>query len=327
MRIINKEKKWCVYIHIAPNNKKYIGITCRHPEDRWRDGKGYFYNQHFTNAINKYGWENFYHDILFDNINTIEEACRLEQICIALFKTNNSNFGYNKTPGGLCGEKKNSDGDNNRVLKKVYCFETGKVYNNATIAGKDLGFINKQCGHNILNACREHKSYNDYHFCFAEDLDKIKLSDIKNKRKYSEERKQEAKELFKKKKLNGDFKEIYCFELNKFFPCASIASEELNIPSNKIRSILCGIQKTTRGLHFCYSDEIDKYNKKNFFNEKYRRIYCFETKEFYESAAEAARQVLNKKDNSGIIRNCKKQQKSCCGYHFCYAENLEKEGD
>lgn len=30
-----------LYMHISPNGKKYVGITCQKPEGRWRKGEGY----------------------------------------------------------------------------------------------------------------------------------------------------------------------------------------------------------------------------------------------------------------------------------------------
>ena len=44
-----------LYMHICPNGKKYVGITIQEPNQRWRDGKGYYKNKHFYNAILKYG--------------------------------------------------------------------------------------------------------------------------------------------------------------------------------------------------------------------------------------------------------------------------------
>ena len=32
---------YIVYMHISPNNKKYIGITCQSLKNRWRNGEGY----------------------------------------------------------------------------------------------------------------------------------------------------------------------------------------------------------------------------------------------------------------------------------------------
>ena len=64
-----KEKKFCVYAHIFPNGKRYIGITSKHPNARWESGNGYRDGSPIRNAINKYGWENFEHIILEENID------------------------------------------------------------------------------------------------------------------------------------------------------------------------------------------------------------------------------------------------------------------
>ena len=64
---------YTVYKHTSPNNKVYIGITSRKPEYRWNSGKGYINNKYFTTAINKYGWNEFEHSILYENLSK-EEA-------------------------------------------------------------------------------------------------------------------------------------------------------------------------------------------------------------------------------------------------------------
>ena len=91
--------RYCVYIHTTPINKAYIGITCKKPEYRWNNGKGYSNNPHFNKAIEKYGWENIEHIIFANNLSK-EEACKIERLLIGLFKTNNSSYGYNITNGG-----------------------------------------------------------------------------------------------------------------------------------------------------------------------------------------------------------------------------------
>lgn len=96
-----QENNYCVYKHTSPSNKVYIGITGKEPEIRWCNGMGYPNNKHFTNAINKYGWENFTHEILFTNL-TKEEACQKEIELIAFYKSNQSKFGYNQSTGGEC---------------------------------------------------------------------------------------------------------------------------------------------------------------------------------------------------------------------------------
>lgn len=67
------EKTWFVYKHTSPSNKVYIGITSQKPIYRWNNGLGYNKQQYFWRAIQKYGWENFFHEILFEGLGE-EEA-------------------------------------------------------------------------------------------------------------------------------------------------------------------------------------------------------------------------------------------------------------
>lgn len=93
--------KYCVYKHTAPNGKIYIGITSQEVSRRWRKGKGYYQNEHFTRAILKYGWDNFTHEILFDDL-TKDKACEKEAELIELYNSNDDRYGYNKSDGGEC---------------------------------------------------------------------------------------------------------------------------------------------------------------------------------------------------------------------------------
>ena len=92
-------KKYCLYRHIAPNGKVYIGITCQKPTSRWQGGNGYKGNSYFSRAIKKYGWDNFIHEILYDDL-TEEDAKRLEIEYIAKYKSNIRKYGFNISSGG-----------------------------------------------------------------------------------------------------------------------------------------------------------------------------------------------------------------------------------
>lgn len=105
------DNKWCVYIHTnLENNKVYIGITSREPEKRWgKDGSEYTIKNHpaFGRAIKKYGWNNFSHDILFEDLSK-QDACQKEIELIREYKSNctrykNPSFGYNMSDGGAIG--------------------------------------------------------------------------------------------------------------------------------------------------------------------------------------------------------------------------------
>lgn len=68
-----------VYMHTAPNGKVYIGITKQKLKRRWQNGSGYNKNSHFKRAIKKYGWDNFKHELLFENLSE-EETRKLISI-------------------------------------------------------------------------------------------------------------------------------------------------------------------------------------------------------------------------------------------------------
>lgn len=108
-----EEHNYSVYIHTSPNNKRYIGIS-KHPKDRWDYGHGYKQNTYFWNAIKKYGWNNFKHEIVFVGL-TENEAKHKEIMLIKKYKSNNRQYGYNHTIGGdnLCEQRK----------QKVYQFD------------------------------------------------------------------------------------------------------------------------------------------------------------------------------------------------------------
>lgn len=96
------KENYSVYVHIAPNGKKYVGITGTKPKYRWDNGNGYKYQILFWRAIQKYGWDNFKHEILFEGL-TKQQACEKEIELISNYKLNNPDYGYNVCIGGDCG--------------------------------------------------------------------------------------------------------------------------------------------------------------------------------------------------------------------------------
>lgn len=109
--------KYKVYCHINKiNNKRYYGITMQDINRRWSNGRTYKpknenHNSRFYNAILKYGWDNFEHIILCDNLNK-KEAEDLEIKFIKEYDTTNPEKGYNIQSGG------NSKGRNTDEIRK-----------------------------------------------------------------------------------------------------------------------------------------------------------------------------------------------------------------
>lgn len=99
-------KTYTIYKHTNTiNGKSYIGLTCQKVTNRWKNGFGYSKETQpvFYKAIQKYGWENFTHEILENNILTLEQANQREQYWIAYYHTwvyDPYCNGYNTTQGG-----------------------------------------------------------------------------------------------------------------------------------------------------------------------------------------------------------------------------------
>lgn len=93
----NKDEKnyFYVYIHIFPNNKKYVGVT-ENIIKRWgKDGIPYSSNIKMYEDIIKYGWKNITHEILIKTESEVE-ARHLESRLIELLDLTNDKNGYNK---------------------------------------------------------------------------------------------------------------------------------------------------------------------------------------------------------------------------------------
>lgn len=93
---------YCVYKHTVPNGKVYIGVTCQDIVRRWKNGHGYKTQPYFHKAIEKYGWENITHEVLYDGLSK-EEAESKEIELISQYRSNDKRFGYNVYAGGDLG--------------------------------------------------------------------------------------------------------------------------------------------------------------------------------------------------------------------------------
>lgn len=110
--------KYVVYVHTNKiNGKKYVGQSSNVVQ-RWRcGGKNYFSSAKFFNAIKKYGWDNFTHEILFQDLNK-EAANNIEKQLIKEYDSINN--GYNIQEGGYTSLTKESLDKMSKSLKQGY---------------------------------------------------------------------------------------------------------------------------------------------------------------------------------------------------------------
>lgn len=92
--------KYIVYIHRnMVNQKMYVGMTSRRAKQRWKRGNGYKLQPEFYREIEEYGWDNFEHVVIAENL-TKEQAGALERELIEEFNSADSVYGYNIALGG-----------------------------------------------------------------------------------------------------------------------------------------------------------------------------------------------------------------------------------
>ncbi len=94
-----EERKYTVYKHTSPEGKSYIGLTSQPPNNRFRNGDGYKFSDALYSDIQKFGWDSFTHDLLYEGL-TREEGKKKEQEMIILYETKNPEKGYNCRKGG-----------------------------------------------------------------------------------------------------------------------------------------------------------------------------------------------------------------------------------
>lgn len=240
---------YTIYRHINKiNGKSYIGITKRAVESRWALGKGYRKKNQpaFYNAIKKYGWDNFTHEILETDIHSLEKANEREQYWIAYYHTwiyDPECNGYNITQGG--------DGTPGHTLKeeskrylKVYCIELDQVFNSLTEASKMTGaHISK-----ISECCHgKRDTANNYHWQFVNQDLKLAGENQKNSR-YEQNLIGWSKSMTKvycidEQNIRHDFnsmKDATIWWFNNYKPCGEIYVHSVLIA--KIRDSIRGIK-------------------------------------------------------------------------------------
>lgn len=118
---------YTIYKHTNKiNGKSYIGQTKRPLSTRFGiNGENYIHSVKFYAAIQKYGWDNFEHSILEENL-TAEEVDLREQYWIKFYDSINN--GYNLLSGGNHQEVKLSTKEKQRNSQLSKCEENRQLY-------------------------------------------------------------------------------------------------------------------------------------------------------------------------------------------------------
>lgn len=249
-----EEKEYLVYCHTnLINNKKYIGITKMHPPTkRWgKDGSHYKGSSHFYSAIQKYGWNNFSHEILLDNL-TKEKAFDKEKELIAKYNTMNQNFGYNLLPGG--------QGPDKETVKKMQ-----EAHKDKKLSEEHKKKISESLGQGINNVNYGRKQTDE-----AKKNNSLAKTG-KNHPNWGKHLKDSTKEKIKE----GNSRKVLQYSIDgefiKEWDSAKEAANELGFGYKAINNCLRNIRHTSFGFVWKYKDEekIKKYKNNEYILENY----------------------------------------------------------
>ena len=263
---------WVIYKHTLLIGKhagwSYIGQTSR---DVWHKrfgtgGSGYRLDSDrvFARAIKKYGWENFSHEIVEDNIATQELANEREIYWISFYHTfvkDPNRAGYNMTPGGNAfgtfGSKWITNGQEEMLLRvdldvpsgwelgrsdtsvnkiresnkrQVVCIETNEIFNSLRSAQEKYHHV-----WDVLAGYR--KTSGGFHFKYLDDSYVPKI--VKREKKSYSER--DLAEKFGAKKVR-------CVETDVVYNSISEAVKLTGIC--KIGEVIRGHRHTAGGYHW-----------------------------------------------------------------------------
>lgn len=244
---MQKEHYGIIYkVTCQTTNKIYIGQTTTflgHRKGLHKHKALYEndFNNHFHNAIRKYGWDDFIWEII-DTAESFQELNEKEKYWIKYY--NSINNGYNTLLGGQK-EKANTE---------KFLLACGSVpFVAYTTQGEYLGeFLNQREFADQYNIAAAHVS----------DLINDKLNFCNNlilikKDKFSEEKLQEKLKKFNNNKRGSKFIAINLETNKKYGPFNNQKEclKELHLSSNHIGEVLSGKRKSQGGYTFQY------YNK------------------------------------------------------------------
>lgn len=330
------DKNFYVYKHTSPSNKVYIGITIN-PKKRWSKSH-YKYNEHFNNAINKYGWDNFKHEILFSGL-TVDEAKQKEIELIAYYDSTNPSKGYNISLGGdiisyvtrekiskILKEKGISEktieyiNNNSRKINQYDLqgnfiktwnsyYEIKQSFKNASKATIYACCIRKE-----RNKSSKNLSYLGYQWRFTDDCNDI--TEYKRRKQDYSVIEKPICEIDNNGNIIGEYISI------------QKCSELLNLNPSSISSVCLGRYATTKGHIFIYKDECNKENIQKHLSKMNNRVFAPRKKvceidkngnilKIYNSVRECAKEN-NIKSEAQVSGVCNGRFKSAKGKLFRY---------
>lgn len=318
---VDNGKGYKIYIYTNKiNNKKYVGQTCRSLSERaQKNGSGYKKCRKFWNAIQKYGWENFESEILYDGL-TKDEANQIEIMTISELQTQNDKYGYNICEGGNLG--------NPLLGKRVVQLDFSGEY---IATYESIKQAVRECHANpfiISNVCNSIQNYENAPYKQSGGYIWMWELDYLN-HNYD---KKLIVEALHKEFVHPNAKPVVQLSLNMeyitVYKNISDAARKTGLNRNGINDV-CTHKLTTSGEYiWMYEEEYKRhdFNKEEMiFNAKRHGKQVVQLDldmnfvNLYPSTADAARET--RIDRSYIADTCKGRYSKAKGYRFMYAND------
>lgn len=229
--MIQKKDVYSVYTHTSPSGKVYVGVS-NNPKRRlgtygapylYKTKNGKYGQSCFANAIIKYGWDNFKHEILLKNVS-FSEALYAEKYLIRWYKIHN--ISYNMSDGGeyYSGSRKPLSEERKLEIRKWYeththpmkgRHHTEEAKRKMSQAAKNREFTDEQRAVISEKLSKAHKG--KHHTLSKESIEKL----IRRN-----------KEMYKNGLVSNKRKEIYQYDLNgnyiTFYQSVTDAAKTVN---------------------------------------------------------------------------------------------------
>lgn len=223
---------YCVYKHTAPNGKVYIGITSMKPQRRWENGSGYRKNPLFYNAIKKYGWDAFVHEILAAELDKMS-AEAMEIQLIKELRANDPQYGYNIENGG------NAPGTHSvETLKKMSEAQMGEKNH---MYGKSSPMRGKKASQEALE---KNKASHLGQVPWNKGIQMTEEQKNKLKKPKTEEHKAKLSKAMSKP--------VLCIETGTIYPSTKVAAETVGTNRGSIANVCNGERKKAGGFSWKY---------------------------------------------------------------------------
>lgn len=304
---MKKNDNWKVYKHTnLINGKVYIGVTKQNVQRRWRDGEGYR-TQMFYRAIQKYGWDNFKHEVLADWISS-DKIDRYETYLVELYRSDDPNFGYNLEGGGKINKVVSAE-----TREKMRALALNRVVSQETrekISKANKGKKRPECGHS-KNKGRKHSKE------FGMKISMAKKGKVAKRDKETEDR------------ISAQFSgggnpaaiNVICNQI--IYGSVSECADVYGVHKDSMRMWLRGTRAMPQefidmGLNYLNEDlRIDEFKVQKKFGKRSRKVICLNTGEVFESIL-----LAKEKYNAFNIAICCKGKVKSAGKHPTTGEAL-----